>query len=98
MYITNPYYLDLQSNVFISNKAYNDSTGGGGFGGAIFFTCDPEYNCRVDIRDINHFNYNEAENAGGAIKWDPVEPNFDGTTVYSSNTAGLYGDDIASFA
>ena len=46
----------------------------------------------------NQFILNYADNAGGAIKWDEVEPNFEDNTTFSKNNAGLYGNNIASFA
>jgi hypothetical protein len=48
----------------------------------------------------SYFINNSAADAGGAIKWDDLEPNFD-TTVFKrmhNNTAKLYGNDIACFA
>ena len=70
------------------------------YGGAMYYTCDPpDYGCDIDMFDKNTFTSNYAENSGGAIKWDQVEPNFeDDTTVYTNNGATLYGDNIASFA
>ena len=38
-----------------------------------------------------------AENAGGAIKWEDIEPLFSNETFYSNNSALLYGDNISSF-
>jgi len=49
----------------------------------------------VDVLD-SFFELNYAENSGGAINWDPLEPSFEGNS-YSNNTATLYGNDIASF-
>jgi hypothetical protein len=44
------------------------------------------------------FKNNHADNSGGGIKWDDLEPDFDNTTSYENNFAFLYGDDIACFA
>ena len=46
----------------------------------------------------NSFVSNSADNAGGGIKWDDVEPSFKDNIFYSNNSATLYGDDIACFA
>ena len=46
----------------------------------------------------NSFVSNSAENAGGGIKWDDVEPVFNDEIFYSNNYASLYGDNIACFA
>ena len=46
----------------------------------------------------NIFKENKAENAGGGIKWDDVEPEFLDEVNYANNTATLYGNDIACFA
>ena len=44
------------------------------------------------------FNKNYAENAGGAIKWDNLEPIIQDAIRYENNSATLYGNDIACFA
>ena len=49
------------------------------------------------MKDNNRFTNNEAENAGGALKWDDVEPKF-ANNIFSNNYAKLYGNDIACFA
>ena len=46
----------------------------------------------------NSFVSNSADNAGGGIKWDDVEPAFNDEIFYSNNYASLYGDNIACFA
>jgi len=45
-----------------------------GSGGAIYYTCTTNYDCDVTITDDNIFKDNSAENAGGAIKCDDLEP------------------------
>jgi hypothetical protein len=54
--------------------------------------------CNVVIKNSNLFTLNYADNSGGGIKWDDLEPDFDTTNTYSNNFATLYGDDIACFA
>jgi hypothetical protein len=46
----------------------------------------------------NRFINNSADNSGGGIKWDDLEPSFINDVFYSGNSATLYGDNIASFA
>ena len=46
----------------------------------------------------NIFKNNIAENAGGGIKWDDIEPTIENDNIYSDNYAVLYGNEIASFA
>jgi hypothetical protein len=46
----------------------------------------------------NKFTNNYADNSGGAIKWDDLEPEIAFFSVtYINNIAKLYGNDIASF-
>jgi hypothetical protein len=44
------------------------------------------------------FSNNSAANAGGAVKWDDLEPLNIMSNIFSSNKAGLYGNNVASFA
>ena len=46
----------------------------------------------------NSFTNNYAENSGGAVKWDDVEPWRVEDSHFDNNSAYLYGDDIGSFA
>ena len=86
-------------NEFKSNSALNSSDVDiTGQGGGLFYLCESAYKCTVDIKESNSFNDNYAADAGGGIKWNQLEPNFDGTTTFSGNYAALYGDDIACFA
>ena len=43
------------------------------------------------------FTNNSADNVGGGINWDTVEPNFDTSTTYINNSAKNYGNNIACF-
>ena len=67
-----------------------------GEGGGIYYSCDTTTSCKL-IANTNTFQNNYADNAGGAIKWDPLEPTFS-TNTYKNNSAYLYGNDVASFA
>ena len=51
--------------------------------------------CSLELTGDRFFN-NSAENAGGAIQWiDRNVITFD--CVFDNNTAGVYGDNIASY-
>lgn len=50
------------------------------------------------MTNSNSFLHNHASNAGGAIKWNDLEPIFKDSTNFLNNSAGQYGDDIACFA
>ncbi len=52
----------------------------------------------MNFTENNALKNNWAANAGGGIKWDDIEPTFDGTTTYENNTGYLYGDNVACFA
>lgn len=46
----------------------------------------------------NSYTHNFAENAGGAVQWDDLEPfNLKETGYFFNNTAVLYGNDVATF-
>ena len=48
-----------------------------GYGGGLYFTCSSaDYLCKVLMNGKNEFKKNNAENAGGGIKWDDIEPVF----------------------
>ena len=51
----------------------------------------------MDINDST-FTGNFAERDGGAIKWDMLEPIISEDTIFNSNSANYYGDNIASYA
>jgi hypothetical protein len=46
----------------------------------------------------NTFTSNAAELSGGAVFWNYNEPKNISVPTYTSNTAGNYGNDYASFA
>lgn len=63
---------------FISNSALNSSSlSVSGIGGGFYYTCSSLYNCKVAMHSENIFINNLAENAGGGIKWDDLEPVFE---------------------
>jgi hypothetical protein len=70
-----------------------------GYGGGVYYTCQLSYKCEVNMTN-SFFVNNSAYDAGGAIKWDELEPNFDSKVFdrMHNNKAGLYGDNIACFA
>ena len=48
-----------------------------GYGGGLHFTCSSnDYLCKLIMNGKNVFKENKAENAGGGIKWDDLEPEF----------------------
>ena len=48
-----------------------------GYGGGFYFTCSSaDYRCKVIMNGNNIFKENRAENAGGGIKWNDIEPEF----------------------
>ena len=101
IYLNNPEYASLIALKFEGNIAKNDSDVSllnNGYGGALYFTCDSTYNCVVNITKKTYFINNTAENSGGAIKWDQVEPKLANDTILTNNHATLYGNDIASYA
>ena len=87
--------MNIENNQFISNKALNSSSEKGE-GGGLYYSCDTTTKCKV-IANTNTFINNYADNAGGAIKWNPLEPSFSMNT-YKNNIAYLYGNDVACFA
>ena len=88
-------------NKFYNNTARNDSKiSGSGYGGAIYQTCSEFESCLLIINDNerNSFINNYAENSGGAIYWDVLEPLMNVTNLtLVNNSAYLYGDDFACF-
>jgi hypothetical protein len=97
--MNNPEYMTLYSNTFITNSAFNNTDFEvSGNGGAIYYTCEKTFKCKVEIKYGNIFKNNSASNSGGGIKWDDLEPSFTTDNVFDKNKATLYGDDIACFA
>lgn len=71
-------------------------------GGAIFFSCSEYYGtdqskCSLALNNVN-FTQNRAEIQGGAVKWTFFEPTLSKSVNFNGNTAGIYGDNIASMA
>jgi hypothetical protein len=67
--------MSILNNSFINNKVYNDSTATtSGYGGGIYYTCLTSGKCNVIIKNSNIFSNNQADNSGGGIKWDDLEP------------------------
>ncbi|TNV88127.1 hypothetical protein FGO68_gene3291 [Halteria grandinella] len=69
-------------------------------GGAVYFKCNDHGTdfsmCQLNITDTK-FENNYAKVEGGALKWNIYEPSFQHVT-YKNNSAGIYGNDIASVA
>jgi len=99
LYINNPEKMSITGTRFEGNSVYNHSDWTiSGYGGGLYYTCTSGYLCEVSIQDSNEFFDNYAANAGGGIKWDDLEPDFDGSNNFTDNFAELYGDDIGSFS
>ena len=82
--------LMINNSYFLNNSAEN--------GGSIYFECDyilQDY-CYLGLYN-NTFNYNLAENHGGAIKWAFKKPEGILSNKFFGNIARNYGNDIASF-
>lgn len=54
--------------------------------------------CNMTVDGDNSFTNNYAENSGGAVKWDDLEPKNLELSYFHNNSAYLYGNDIGSFA
>ena len=85
--------VEIYSTTFFNNSAKVN-------GGAINFYCENfginfEI-CSLKIRNCI-FHKNNADQDGGAIKWNFYEPYIAGSK-FINNKAGIYGDDIASVA
>lgn len=90
--------LELLGSTFISNSARGidseDTQIQYGKGGALLLHCSDAQNCSFKIVR-NHFQYNSAQNNGGAICWEDVFP-VALANDYLNNSA-IYGPDIASY-
>mmetsp|Transcript_29316 Transcript_29316/g.28479 ORF Transcript_29316/g.28479 Transcript_29316/m.28479 type:complete len:103 (-) Transcript_29316:1618-1926(-) len=89
--------MRIVGTTFKKNSATNKTDGTEGKGGGIYYIC-ATYSCILDMTGGNVFKNNHADNAGGGIKWDDLEPNFVTSNSFDGNDAYLYGDDIACFA
>jgi predicted outer membrane repeat protein len=81
-----------KGSVFRNNYAKNH-------GGAIHFHCqDHGLNTSLCSLNINETTFigNKADLQGGAIYWNYYEPSMQlAKSAFSSNSAGVYGDDIS---
>jgi hypothetical protein len=90
--------VEIKDCSFINNKALNDSNYAiSGNGGGLYYTCNSGFKCQVLMNGINNFKKNHADNSGGGIKWDELEPVFT-LLKFEDNYAVLYADNIGSFA
>ena len=81
----------------MNNSALNSSVNENGFGGGIFYTCERTLKCIMSVKN-NSFKNNRADNSGGAIHWDILEPKEIKMNTYESNFAYLYGNNIGCHA
>jgi hypothetical protein len=67
----------LRNLTFKNNTAFNNTNNPlSGLGGGIHYTCSSSFKCNVLLSNTKCiFNY--ADNSGGCIKWDDVEPVFE---------------------
>ena len=69
--------IRLIENLFLKNKALNNSEiSSSGNGGAIYYICTLQIVCTLKVIGKNKFISNFAQNSGGAIKWDDIQPIF----------------------
>ena len=59
----------MLDNLFISNKAVNNSNSFGN-GGGMYFTCSINNKCEVLMKGFHNFTLNSADNSGGGIYWN----------------------------
>jgi predicted outer membrane repeat protein len=81
----------ISKTKFLSNSA---SVNGGG----VFIGCDTStYDCLLELQGSNTFSSNFAGESGGALFWGDVEPTMSLPSItFRQNSAGIYGDNIAS--
>ena len=95
----NPENMQIIGSTFSNNEALNSSeVTPSGIGGGIYYTTTPEYLSYLAMPETNTFTGNYADDSGGAVNWDELEPEDITTNDFRNNNAGLYGDDIACFA
>ncbi|CDW88390.1 UNKNOWN [Stylonychia lemnae] len=89
--------ISIVDSNFTKNAAINSSSLPlAGFGGAVFHYCTISTTC-ISYNMANLvFNLNNAQNSGGCVKWNLLQPTISNLS-YTSNFANLYGKNIASF-
>lgn len=71
----NTEYVEMKNNKFKENNAKNETTmNPSGYGGGLYYTCTINYLCNLEMTENNTFINNYADNAGGGVKWDDLEP------------------------
>eukprot|EP00347_Sterkiella_histriomuscorum_P017868 403347667 len=104
IFVDNVQNLLLIGNKFLQNSVNNsyslETQDQVGSGGAIYYTCDSiTLNCILNVSQDNQFIGNHATIQGGAIYWNTLEPIFDyQESIFESNKADQYGNDIACYA
>jgi hypothetical protein len=89
-FIRNIRHMRVASGSIVGSYAF-------GSGGGIDYECDVKdlETCQLELGPMN-ISGNAAKENGGGIYWPDKKPQFDGTEV-TNNTAGIYGNDFASF-
>lgn len=65
----------LRDVTFNNNMAINaTSIDKSGHGGGLYYSCGAQLKCYVLFRGSNRYTNNRAENSGGAVQWDDLEP------------------------
>jgi hypothetical protein len=65
----------MADTTFTNNKVYNNTNlTKSGLGGGLYYTCGPAFLCEMTMSGNNYFSKNYADNSGGGIKWDDLEP------------------------
>ena len=90
IFVSSPKSLLITKSTFESNFAQLK-------GGAVYYVCEEgTYNCTLEFKDRNSFSKNEANQSGGAMYWEQVEPKFNprANQIFQGNSARVYGNDI----
>jgi len=88
-------FVVISQNVFIGNRAGNQTiAGNAGSGGAVFFSCPSFLQCTLNLT-YNTFEGNSALVSGGAVQWLDSFPFLEGNKMKGNEA--VYGNDIASF-
>ena len=71
-------------------------------GGGLYTSCDStSYNCALTFSGLNTFMNNSANQSGGAIYWNDVEPKYTSLKSqfsFTNNRATIYADNIGAYA
>ena len=88
--------LEVQSTIYLQVSSHSNFY----FSLQFFLTeCEIDGVSEVNLQETeNIFTNNSASNLGGAIYWNYYRPANVLDQMYDSNSAGVYGNDFASYA